>query len=139
MIWKILKCTLYGCLVHLRKINGINEFFYRLFSESFQEDLETIFEVLPQKRQNLLFSATITDDLKESKMLSLNKDVSNKILMRRNLKDVSNKIITSYVSIIFICFIFKTKWILVGGWFLLSTKICFLPTSKKRWFSIWLS
>ncbi|XP_045453364.1 probable ATP-dependent RNA helicase Dbp45A [Melitaea cinxia] len=44
----------------------------RLFSESFQEDLETIFKALPQKRQNLLFSATITDDVKESKILPLN-------------------------------------------------------------------
>ncbi|XP_013192612.2 probable ATP-dependent RNA helicase Dbp45A [Amyelois transitella] len=46
----------------------------RLFSESFQEDLETIFNSLPQKRQNLLFSATITDDVRESKLLPLNKD-----------------------------------------------------------------
>ncbi|CAG5053983.1 unnamed protein product [Parnassius apollo] len=46
----------------------------RLFSESFKEDLETIFSVLPQKRQNLLFSATITEDVKESKLLQLNKD-----------------------------------------------------------------
>ncbi|OWR48253.1 probable ATP-dependent RNA helicase Dbp45A [Danaus plexippus] len=46
----------------------------RLFSESFTGDLETIFEALPQKRQNLLFSATITEDVKESKVLSLNKD-----------------------------------------------------------------
>ncbi|XP_013171645.1 PREDICTED: probable ATP-dependent RNA helicase Dbp45A, partial [Papilio xuthus] len=46
----------------------------RLFSESFKEDLETIFEVLPQNRQNLLFSATITEDVKESKQLPLNKD-----------------------------------------------------------------
>ncbi|XP_034836563.1 probable ATP-dependent RNA helicase Dbp45A [Maniola hyperantus] len=45
----------------------------RLFSESFQGDLETIFEALPQKRQNLLFSATITDDVRESKLLQLNK------------------------------------------------------------------
>ncbi|XP_045539381.1 probable ATP-dependent RNA helicase Dbp45A [Papilio machaon] len=46
----------------------------RLFSESFKEDLETIFGVLPQNRQNLLFSATITEDVKESKQLPLNKD-----------------------------------------------------------------
>ncbi|XP_041970093.1 probable ATP-dependent RNA helicase Dbp45A [Aricia agestis] len=46
----------------------------RLFSESFQGDLETIFEVLPQKRQNLLFSATITDDVRESKLLPLDKE-----------------------------------------------------------------
>ncbi|XP_026751796.1 probable ATP-dependent RNA helicase Dbp45A [Galleria mellonella] len=46
----------------------------RLFSESFQDDLETIFNALPQKRQNLLFSATITEDVKESKILPLNKD-----------------------------------------------------------------
>ncbi|KAJ0172552.1 hypothetical protein K1T71_011691 [Dendrolimus kikuchii] len=46
----------------------------RLFSESFQEDLETIFKALPAKRQNLLFSATITPDVKESKLLPLTKD-----------------------------------------------------------------
>ncbi|CAB3225348.1 unnamed protein product [Arctia plantaginis] len=46
----------------------------RLFSESFKEDLETIFNTLPAKRQNLLFSATITDDVRESKLLSLNQD-----------------------------------------------------------------
>ncbi|XP_028179373.1 probable ATP-dependent RNA helicase Dbp45A, partial [Ostrinia furnacalis] len=45
-----------------------------LFSESFQEDLETIFNALPQKRQNLLFSATITEDVRESKLLPLNKE-----------------------------------------------------------------
>ncbi|XP_046970763.1 probable ATP-dependent RNA helicase Dbp45A [Vanessa cardui] len=46
----------------------------RLFSESFEGDLETIFAALPSNRQNLLFSATITDDVKESKLLPLNKD-----------------------------------------------------------------
>ncbi|KAL0879628.1 hypothetical protein ABMA27_003343 [Loxostege sticticalis] len=46
----------------------------RLFSESFQDDLETIFNALPQKRQNLLFSATITEDVRESKILPLNKE-----------------------------------------------------------------
>ncbi|XP_013141115.1 PREDICTED: probable ATP-dependent RNA helicase Dbp45A [Papilio polytes] len=46
----------------------------RLFSESFKDDLDTIFGVLPQNRQNLLFSATITEDVKESKQLPLNKD-----------------------------------------------------------------
>ncbi|XP_038218988.1 probable ATP-dependent RNA helicase Dbp45A [Zerene cesonia] len=46
----------------------------RLFSESFEEDLKTIFSVLSPNRQNLLFSATITDDVKESKLLPLNKD-----------------------------------------------------------------
>lgn len=46
----------------------------RLFSESFQGDLETIFNALPVKKQNLLFSATITDDVRESKLLPLNKN-----------------------------------------------------------------
>ncbi|XP_047538843.1 probable ATP-dependent RNA helicase Dbp45A [Vanessa atalanta] len=46
----------------------------RLFSESFEGDLETIFAALPTNRQNLLFSATITDDVKESKLLPLNKE-----------------------------------------------------------------
>ncbi|XP_068622904.1 probable ATP-dependent RNA helicase Dbp45A [Battus philenor] len=46
----------------------------RLFSESFKDDLETIFGVLPEKRQNLLFSATITEDVKNSSLLPLNQD-----------------------------------------------------------------
>ncbi|XP_045504709.1 probable ATP-dependent RNA helicase Dbp45A [Colias croceus] len=46
----------------------------RLFSESFEEDLKTIFSALSPNRQNLLFSATITDDVKESKILPLNKE-----------------------------------------------------------------
>lgn len=52
-----------------------------MFSESFQEDLETIFNALPQKRQNLLFSATITPDVRESKILPLNKEVSTMYLL----------------------------------------------------------
>ncbi|KAI8440781.1 hypothetical protein MSG28_009109 [Choristoneura fumiferana] len=46
----------------------------RLFSESFSDDLETIFNVLPAKRQNLLFSATISEEVRDSKILPLNKD-----------------------------------------------------------------
>ncbi|KAL4703338.1 hypothetical protein ACJJTC_013104 [Scirpophaga incertulas] len=46
----------------------------RLFSESFHEDLQTIFNALPQNRQNLLFSATVTEDVRESNLLPLNKD-----------------------------------------------------------------
>ncbi|KOB75028.1 putative ATP-dependent RNA helicase Dbp45A [Operophtera brumata] len=47
---------------------------FALFSESFQGDLETIFNALPTKRQNLLFSATITDDVRESKLIPLDKE-----------------------------------------------------------------
>ncbi|XP_045520456.1 probable ATP-dependent RNA helicase Dbp45A isoform X2 [Pieris brassicae] len=46
----------------------------RLFSESFEENLKTIFSALNPKRQNLLFSATITDDVRESSLLPLNKE-----------------------------------------------------------------
>ncbi|CAF4763083.1 unnamed protein product [Pieris macdunnoughi] len=46
----------------------------RLFSESFEENLKTIFSALNPKRQNLLFSATITDDVSESSLLPLNKE-----------------------------------------------------------------
>lgn len=35
----------------------------RLLESSYEEDLEVIFEALPQERQTLLFSATLTDTL----------------------------------------------------------------------------
>lgn len=39
----------------------------------FTKDLETIMEVLPAKRQTLLFSATLTDTLQELKNIAMNK------------------------------------------------------------------
>ncbi len=45
----------------------------RLLESSFEEDLETIFNHIPQKRQTLLFSATLTDCLNRLKELSENK------------------------------------------------------------------
>ncbi|KAI8440784.1 hypothetical protein MSG28_009112 [Choristoneura fumiferana] len=53
-----------------------------LFSESFSDDLETIFNVLPAKRQNLLFSATISEEVRDSKILPLNKDVMSTLDQR---------------------------------------------------------
>lgn len=49
---------------------------FRLFSESFEDDLKTIFSSINEKRQNLLFSATITDGIRESSLLQLNKEVN---------------------------------------------------------------
>lgn len=45
----------------------------RLLEPSFEEDLETIFEFLPAKRQTLLFSATLTDSLTRLQVLASNK------------------------------------------------------------------
>ena len=45
----------------------------RLLEPSFEEDLETIFEFLPAKRQTLLFSATLTDSLTRLQVLATNK------------------------------------------------------------------
>ncbi|XP_064609742.1 probable ATP-dependent RNA helicase DDX49 [Liolophura sinensis] len=45
----------------------------RLLEDDFGEQLETIFQRLPKKRQTLLFSATITDTLKELQEVALNK------------------------------------------------------------------
>ena len=44
----------------------------RLLDLSFEEDLETIFEALPQQRQTLLFSATLTDTLSRLREVALN-------------------------------------------------------------------
>lgn len=42
----------------------------RLLEPSFEEDLTEIFEALPEKRQTLLFSATLTDNLVRLKELA---------------------------------------------------------------------
>ena len=44
----------------------------RLLDQSFEEDLEVIFDHLPSKRQTLLFSATLTDTLTRLKEVALN-------------------------------------------------------------------
>ncbi len=44
----------------------------RLLESSFETDLEVIFDALPQKRQTLLFSATLTDTLSRLKEVALN-------------------------------------------------------------------
>ena len=44
----------------------------RLLDPSFEEDLEIIFDVLPQQRQTLLFSATLTDTLSRLREVALN-------------------------------------------------------------------
>ena len=45
----------------------------RLLEDNFGDQLQTIFNVLPKKRQTLLFSATITDTIKKLQELSSNK------------------------------------------------------------------
>ncbi|ELT87384.1 hypothetical protein CAPTEDRAFT_162583 [Capitella teleta] len=45
----------------------------RLLEDNFGEQLQTIFAALPKKRQTLLFSATMTDTLKELEDVALNK------------------------------------------------------------------
>lgn len=45
----------------------------RLIEDDFGEQLETIFEVLPKKRQTLLFSATMTKNLEDMQALSATK------------------------------------------------------------------
>lgn len=45
----------------------------RLLDPSFEKDLEVIFNALPSKRQTLLFSATLTDNLSRLRDLALNK------------------------------------------------------------------
>ncbi|XP_051166370.1 probable ATP-dependent RNA helicase DDX49 isoform X2 [Leptopilina boulardi] len=44
----------------------------RLLSGHFDEQLQTIFNALPKKRQNLLFSATMTDTLEKVKQMTAN-------------------------------------------------------------------
>nr|CAH0102147.1 unnamed protein product [Daphnia galeata] len=45
----------------------------RLLEGNFDEQLQTIFQALPEKRQTLLFSATITDTLNKLREVALNK------------------------------------------------------------------
>ncbi|XP_077988786.1 putative ATP-dependent RNA helicase DDX49 [Glandiceps talaboti] len=45
----------------------------RLLEDSFAKDLGTIFDAIPEKRQTLLFSATLTDTLERLKTMALNK------------------------------------------------------------------
>ena len=45
----------------------------RLLEDNFGDQLQTIFNVLPKKRQTLLFSATITDTIKKLQELSSTK------------------------------------------------------------------
>ena len=45
----------------------------RLLEDNFGDQLQTIFAALPKKRQTLLFSATMTDTLKELEDIALNK------------------------------------------------------------------
>ena len=44
----------------------------RLLSGQFDEQLQTIFSAIPKKRQNLLFSATMTDALEKVKQMTSN-------------------------------------------------------------------
>jgi ATP-dependent RNA helicase DDX49/DBP8 len=44
----------------------------RLLEDNFGDQLQTIFNILPKKRQTLLFSATITDTIKKLQELSSN-------------------------------------------------------------------
>jgi ATP-dependent RNA helicase DDX49/DBP8 len=45
----------------------------RLLEDNFGDQLQTIFEKLPAKRQTLLFSATITDTIKKLQEISSKK------------------------------------------------------------------
>ena len=45
----------------------------RLVEDDYGEQLEAIFKVLPKRRQTLLFSATMTDTLKQLQDVALNK------------------------------------------------------------------
>lgn len=45
----------------------------RLLGGLFDEQIKTIFQALPKKRQSLLFSATITDTLEKVKQVASNK------------------------------------------------------------------
>ena len=45
----------------------------RLLEDNFGEQLQTIFGAMPTKRQTLLFSATMTDTLRDLETIALNK------------------------------------------------------------------
>lgn len=53
---------------------------YRLLSGSFDDDLEKVFNVLPAKKQTLLFSATINEHIRENQFFTLNPEVCDLIV-----------------------------------------------------------
>ena len=45
----------------------------RLIEDDYGDQLETIFNLIPRKRQTLLFSATMTQSLKDLQEIALNR------------------------------------------------------------------
>jgi ATP-dependent RNA helicase RhlE len=56
----------------------------KMLNSSFMEEMDRILGLLPEKRQNLLFSATLTEDLEELNRLVLNEPEIVKIVSRES-------------------------------------------------------
>lgn len=61
------------CAVYLLFYEVLDEADRLLDSENFNKQLTTIFSALPQRRQTLLFSATITDTLEKLRHIAMDK------------------------------------------------------------------
>lgn len=64
----------------------------KMLNLGFKEDMNRIIELLPQKRQNLLFSATLNDDLDSIHKKLLNNPVVIKIEAEKNTIDLINQV-----------------------------------------------
>ncbi|KAF0276155.1 hypothetical protein FOG50_02964 [Hanseniaspora uvarum] len=68
----------------------------RMLEDGFQEELKEILDILPKKRQTMLFSATMNSKIKQLIALSLNKPVR---LMINPPKQAANKLVQEFVRI----------------------------------------
>ncbi len=64
----------------------------KMLNLGFQDEMNRIFELLPQKRQNLLFSATLTKDVKNIHQILLNDPVVIKIEQKTETIDLINHV-----------------------------------------------
>lgn len=68
----------------------------RMLEDGFQEELKEILDILPKKRQTMLFSATMNSKIKQLIALSLDKPVR---LMINPPKQAANKLVQEFVRI----------------------------------------
>lgn len=63
----------------------------KLLNQGFKEEIDRIFDLLPRRRQNLLFSATLSPDVKQ---------VENLLLKRPTIIEIASEVKTDYINLI---------------------------------------
>jgi ATP-dependent RNA helicase RhlE len=64
----------------------------KMLNLGFKEEMNRIFELLPEKRQNLLFSATLSDDVNNIKQMLLHDPLVIKIAAEKNTIDLIDQV-----------------------------------------------